>query len=77
MKWGPCPSCRGTELFRSGPVDSGTINMAPNLLPGLGSFLTVATYHLVVCRTCGLTRFFASPEATDKLEASVEWKRVP
>ena len=76
MKWGPCPSCGGTELFRSGSVDSGTVK-APNFLPGLGGFLTFATFHVVVCRACGLTRFFASPEATDKLSASAEWTRVP
>jgi predicted nucleic-acid-binding Zn-ribbon protein len=75
MKWGPCPTCGSAELFRSHPIDSGTMR-SPNLLPGLGGFLHYASFRVVVCRNCGLTRFFADPQATDKLSSSAEWARV-
>lgn len=75
MKWGPCPQCGGADLYRSIPIDSGG-SRAPNLLPGLGKWFAFAKFHLVVCQSCGLTRFFADPEATEKLQSSPEWNRV-
>lgn len=72
-----CPNCRGRELYRSKrPVGSGG-GYAPNYLPGLGSFLRCsARLEVVVCSDCGLTRFFASPEARAKLSSSTKWVRV-
>jgi predicted nucleic-acid-binding Zn-ribbon protein len=35
-----------------------------------------ARFTLVVCRDCGLTRFFASPEARAKLKESSKWKSI-
>jgi len=33
-------------------------------------------FFLVVCGDCGLSRFFARPEATAKLAASQKWTRA-
>ena len=71
----PCPNCRGTNLFRSTEVSAGG-GHAPNYLPGLGGFFVPGKFILVLCRDCGLTRFFARPEATAKLEESPKWTRV-
>jgi hypothetical protein len=50
---------------------------APNYLPGLGSgFLSFAKFTLVVCKDCGLTRFFASEAALGKLTDSNKWRKV-
>jgi len=47
-------------------------------LPGLErSWWRAATFRLVICRDCGLTRFFAGKEATDQLADSKKWKRIP
>jgi hypothetical protein len=49
---------------------------APNYLPGLGSFFSSAKFTLIVCKDCGLTRYFASPEARGKLAESGKWRKV-
>jgi predicted nucleic-acid-binding Zn-ribbon protein len=71
----PCPGCGGNTLYR-GPETSAGGGHAPNYLPGLGSFLRAARFTLVVCRDCGLTRFFAAPEARVKLKESSKWKSL-
>lgn len=70
-----CPNCGGNNLYRSEPVSAGG-GYAPNYLPGLGGFWCSAKFELVICRDCGLTRFFANREATEKLADSKRWKRV-
>ncbi len=71
----PCPNCGGTTLYEGPSVSSGG-GHAPNYLPGLGRFWASARFVLVVCRDCGLTRFFASPEARAKLKDAHRWKPV-
>lgn len=74
-KIGACPECGSEELFRSRPVSSGG-GHAPNYLAGLGGVLVSAKFTIVVCRRCGLTRFFAAPAATAKLSDSSKWTRL-
>lgn len=71
-----CPHCSGRNLYE-GPAVSAGGGHAPNYLPGLGSWWRAETFQLVICRDCGLTRFFASKEAREKLPDSAKWKRVP
>lgn len=71
----PCPNCRGNTLYESQPVSSGG-GQAPDYLRGLGRFVRSARFVVVVCRDCGLARFFASPEARAKLKESPRWKPV-
>ena len=71
----PCPNCGGRTLYQ-GPATSSGGGHAPNYLPGLGRFLVSAKFVLVVCRDCGLTRFFAQPEARERLRDSGKWKAV-
>lgn len=70
-----CPNCGGHTLYQ-GPETSAGGGHAPNYLPGLGKFLFTARFRLVVCRDCGLTRFFAQPEARAKLKESGKWKAL-
>jgi predicted nucleic-acid-binding Zn-ribbon protein len=74
MKIAPCPNCGGTELFRSIPIQPQSGISNPFI--GLGSFFMTATFHVVICRACGMTRFFADPDACDKLERSSYWNPV-
>jgi predicted nucleic-acid-binding Zn-ribbon protein len=71
----PCPECGGRTLYR-GPGTSSGGGHAPDFLPGLGKFVFSARFVLVVCRDCGLTRFFAQPEARAKLKDAKKWKAV-
>lgn len=70
-----CTSCGGTGLYRSKQVSAGG-GYAPNYLPGLGNLLVSARFHLVMCKDCGLTQFFAERAALEKLSKSRSWKRV-
>ena len=71
----PCPNCGGRTLYQ-GPATSSGGGHAPNYLPGLGRFLFSARFVLVVCRDCGLARFFAQPEARARLKESGKWRAV-
>jgi len=72
----PCPNCGGANLYRSRkPVSAGG-GYAPNYLPGLGSLLLSGRFSMIVCRDCGLTRFFARRDARDRLADSSKWERA-
>jgi len=75
MRVSPCANCGGNNLYRSKPVSAGG-GYAPNYLPGLGSFLMSGRFEVVVCRDCGLARFFARPEAREKLGEAGRWERI-
>jgi predicted nucleic-acid-binding Zn-ribbon protein len=73
-----CPNCGGGDLFRSREISAGGGN-APNYLPGLGGFFGAEKFVVVVCRDCGLTRFFARRQAREKLRElrdDKKWTRV-
>jgi len=72
----PCTNCGGKNLYRSKEVGAGG-GHAPDYLPGLRRhFLLSERFYLVVCRDCGLSRFFARTEAREKLSQSDKWTRV-
>jgi len=71
----PCPNCGGRSLYKSEEVSAGG-GHAPNYLPGLGSIWLAGKFNLILCRDCGLTRFFASPTARAKLSESKKWKQL-
>ena len=75
MKISPCPNCRGKSLFKSDEIGAGG-GHAPNYLPGLAKGFRSAKFEVVVCRDCGLSRFFASSEAIKKLSDAKKWTRV-
>ena len=72
----PCPNCGQRNLYKTKSVVSAGGGHAPNFLPGLGGFLRTARFTIVLCRACGLTRFFAEPEALEKLTESSKWEQV-
>jgi len=72
----PCPNCGGSNLYRSARGISSGGGYAPNYLPGLGGFFVSGRFRLVVCRDCGLTRFFADKDATERLADSAKWERA-
>ena len=70
-----CTNCGSKNQYRSREVSAGG-GHAPNYLPGLGGFWKVEKFTVIVCSDCGLTRFFARPEATAQVSASEKWTRV-
>lgn len=75
MRITPCPNCGSENLYRSKPVSAGG-GHAPNYLPGLGGFLSAEKFRIVVCKACGLTRFFASAAAMQKVSDAKQWERA-
>ncbi len=71
----PCPNCGSNDLFSSKPVSAGG-GHAPNYLPDLGKWYKAEKFVVIVCQSCGLTRFFASEEARGRLSGSEKWSRV-
>lgn len=74
-QYSPCPHCQGTTLYMTERLSAGG-GYAPNYLPGLAGLWKSAKFDVVVCRSCGLTRWFARPEARQRLGEVGRWKRV-
>jgi len=74
-KISPCPNCGKEKQYKSREVSAGG-GYAPNYLPGLGGFFRTEKFFLVACGECGLVRFFARPEALERLASSAAWTRV-
>ena len=70
-----CPNCGSRDQYRTVKVSSGG-GHAPNYLPGLGTWWSAAYLSIVLCRDCGLARFFASDEARGKVADSKKWERL-
>lgn len=75
QKTSNCPECGHSNVYSSDEVSAGG-GYAPNYLPGLGTFFSSAKFTALVCKDCGLTRFFASKDARDKLPESGKWHKV-
>jgi hypothetical protein len=75
-KWGPpvCPTCGQQSLYVKQEVPAGSGD-GIYLLPGLGELFYYATFDVVICASCGHTRFFASEDARRKLPDS-NWTRL-
>lgn len=69
-----CPECDGPNVFHT-ETNSGS-GYGPVLLPGLGGFLRMARFRVVVFADCGLTRFYAEPDARAKLPRKNAWRRA-
>ncbi len=70
----PCPECGQKNLFVTTTNSGG--GYGPMLLPKLSGFFTTAKFEVVVCADCGLTRFFASTEARNRLATTSNWRHL-
>ena len=53
----------------------GNVGFGPDLLPGASGVFHLARFDVVVCCSCGLTRFFAPRETVDKVAKSALWEK--
>jgi RNase P subunit RPR2 len=65
-----CPECSG-KLWVTMTDARGA--GGPDLLPQVGGFWHTAKIRIVVCESCGLTRFYADTESASKLSTSDGW----
>ncbi|MEY4916594.1 MAG: hypothetical protein RL616_507 [Verrucomicrobiota bacterium] len=70
----PCPECGQNNLYSAMTNSRG--GYGPDLLPGLSRFLISATFKVVTCADCGLTRFYAAEEARKKIPSSQAWRKL-
>lgn len=75
MQQNQCPECGNASLYASKDVSAGG-GYAPNYLPDLGTFFASAKFTVIVCKDCGLTRFYASKKARANLRDSKEWRKL-
>ena len=73
MHVAPCSNCGSGDL-RVTTTDAAS-HFGPDLLPGASGVFHLAKFAVVVCCSCGLTRFFAPREAVDKLAKSALWEK--
>jgi predicted nucleic-acid-binding Zn-ribbon protein len=68
MADGKCPNCGSEELYRyvNTPANGWVIRLLPKVTPGY--------FTVILCRDCGLTRFFAGQ--VDRERASAIWERL-
>ena len=67
-----CPESDGQDLYFTETNSGG--GYGPILLPGLGRFMRLARFRVLVCAGCGLTRFYATQDARAKLPAAKAWR---
>jgi hypothetical protein len=72
-----CPECGHSSLDSSGGV-SGAAAMRPTISRAWATSFCPPSSHWLFARIadCGLTRFFASPEAPGKITKSDKWRKV-
>lgn len=76
IKMKSCPECKSERVYQyKKDIEFG--GFGGELLPGLASAtFSLATFRPVVCFDCGYMRFYASPEARNKLEKSGDWNQM-
>lgn len=70
-----CPECDGTNLHVHGGI-AAKGGYGPDLLPGTSGIFTSAKMKAVVCKDCGLVRFYASQEALARITSDRDWQRL-
>ena len=70
-----CPECEGTNLFTRNGI-SARGGYGPDLLPGASSLFTSPKMMAIVCKDCGLIRYFATGETLAKIGADRGWQRL-
>jgi predicted nucleic-acid-binding Zn-ribbon protein len=70
-----CPECGSNKVYRyKKEIDAGG-GYGPDLLPKLNPrFLGFAKFLPVVCKECGLIRYYLSEESREKLGSSEHWE---
>jgi len=71
-----CPDCSSTNLYVHCDV-SAKGGYGPDLLPGTSGVFVSAKMKAIVCKDCGLIRFYASQDALTKVNADRGWQRLP
>ena len=69
-----CPDCGSTQLLTHGDL-AARGGYGPDLLPGAGTLFTPPKLRAVVCRDCGLLRYFVQRETLERMTTENGWRR--
>lgn len=67
-----CPECGSRDLHSHGGI-AARGGYGPDLLPGLGTLFNSAKMRAVVCKGCGLVRFYATGDALKRVNRDNGW----
>lgn len=70
-----CPECGSPNLYVHGGINAKG-GYGPDLLPGTSGVFTSAKMRAVVCKDCGLMRFYAAKEALARIGNDRGWHRL-
>lgn len=70
-----CPECGSRELFVHGGIDARG-GYGPDLLPGTSKLFSSGKMRAVVCKGCGLVRYYAAQEALSRITGERGWHRA-
>ena len=70
-----CPECQGTNLMTHGGI-SARGGYGPDLLPGTGGIFTSPKLRAVVCKDCGLLRYFVGHDTLQQVNTDNGWYQL-
>ncbi len=70
-----CPECGSNDLLTHSDI-SARGGYGPDLLPGSSGLFTSPKLRAVVCKDCGLIRYYAAKETLQKLIEKGQWNRL-
>jgi predicted nucleic-acid-binding Zn-ribbon protein len=72
---GNCPECGSSEIFARGGINARG-GYGPDLLPGTAKLFARGKMRALVCKGCGLIRFYAERETLSRINPERGWERV-
>jgi predicted nucleic-acid-binding Zn-ribbon protein len=70
-----CPECGSSETYEHGDVSAQGGN-GLDLLPGASRIFKTAQLRVVVCKSCGFARLYASQDGLTKVTTEHGWRRL-
>jgi predicted nucleic-acid-binding Zn-ribbon protein len=70
-----CPECGSNDLYSQGGINARG-GYGADLLPGASGVFSTAKMRAVVCKGCGLVRFYADADALKRIGRDHGWNKV-
>lgn len=70
-----CPECGSGQLMSRGDITAAG-GYGPDLLPGTSRMLSWPKMRAVVCKDCGLLRYYVQRETLARVTEANGWRRL-
>ena len=71
----PCPDCGNSNLMSHGGIPARGA-YGPDLLTGAGGIFSTPKMRAVVCKDCGLVRYYVDSDALAKISTESGWYEI-